>query len=278
MELLSFLREQASGMLLPWQKQRSAAIRFGLTCPEIEKIVLENGLLPARYQRNMHTISCEQQLRIFCSKVAVVGCGGLGGYVVEELARLGFGTIVAIDPDVFVEHNLNRQLLSTLHNIGMPKVEAAAERIDAINPAVVVIPVQLAFSLNNASDLFQGVDVVVDALDSVAARLQLAEACTELKIPLVYGSIGGFYGQVVTQFPGDGTIQRMYANWKEGKGIEEHLGNPAFTPALVASLEVAEVCKIVLGQGNLLRRRALFIDLLNMEFCETSNFYQVENL
>lgn len=270
MELIPFLREQASGMLLPWQKQSAAALQFGLTCSDVEKIALENGIMPVRYQRNMDTISCEQQFKIFCSRIAVVGCGGIGGYVIEELARLGAGTIVAVDPDVFVEHNLNRQLLSTLNNLGIPKVEAAVERVAAINPAVAVIPVQLAYSPDNGHDLFQGADVVVDALDSVSARLQLAETCTELNIPLVHGSIGGFYGQVVTQFPGEGTIQRVYENWKEGKGIEEHLGNPAFTPALVASLEVAEVCKIILGQGDLLRRRALSIDLLNMEFYGSS--------
>ena len=274
MGLISFLREHASGILLPWHSQLAAAEHFGLTCSEVEKIALENGLLPARYQRNMHSISCEQQLRLFCSRVAVVGCGGLGGYVIEELSRLGIGNIVAIDPDVFAEHNLNRQLLSSLYNIGKPKVDEAVQRIKTINPAVVVTPVQTAFSQENGHKLFQGADVVVDGLDSVMARLELAEVCTELEIPLVHGSIGGFFGQLVTQLPGDGTIQKIYHDRKEGKGAEEHLGNPAFMPAVVASMEVAEVCKIILGYGNLMRRHALIIDLMHMEFSEISDFCQ----
>ncbi|OHB31458.1 MAG: thiamine biosynthesis protein ThiF [Desulfuromonadaceae bacterium GWB2_53_15] len=271
MGLISFLREHASGILLPWHSQLAAAEHFGLTCSEVEKIALENGLLPARYQRNMHSISCEQQLRLFCSRVAVVGCGGLGGYVIEELSRLGIGNIVAIDPDVFAEHNLNRQLLSSLYNIGKPKVDEAVQRIKTINPAVVVTPVQTAFSQENGHKLFQGADVVVDGLDSVMARLELAEVCTELEIPLVHGSIGGFFGQLVTQLPGDGTIQKIYHDRKEGKGVEEHLGNPAFMPAVVASMEVAEVCKIILGYGNLMRWHALIIDLMHMEFSEISD-------
>lgn len=269
MDIISFLKESASErMLLPWQQQMAASVQFSLTIPEVEKIALENGFLPARYQRNMQTISCEQQLRLYCSRVAVVGCGGLGGYVIEELARLGIGNIVVIDPDVFVENNLNRQLLSNIHNVGKPKVEEAVERIGAINPAVVATPVLKAFSPENGRELLQGVEVAVDALDNVAVRLELAELCTELKIPVVHGSIGGYFGQLITQLPGDRTLPIAFRNRKEGKGVEEHLGNPAFMPAVVASLEVAEVCKIILRQGNLMRGRSLVIDLLHMEFDE----------
>jgi len=279
MELITFLRESASeGLLLPWQQQMAASVQFSLSISEVEKTALENGLLPARYQRNRQTISCEQQLRLFCSRVAVVGCGGLGGYVVEELSRLGIGNIVVIDPDVFVENNLNRQLFSNLHNIGKPKVGEAVERTRAINPAVVVTPVMKAFSRENGRELLHGVDVAVDALDSVAVRLELAELCAELEIPLVHGSIGGFFGQLITQLPGDGTLQKTFRNRKGGKGVEEDLGNPAFMPAVVASLEVAEVCKIILGQGNLMRRRTLVIDLLHMEFSEVLHHDPVSNL
>ena len=80
------------------------------------------------------------QLRLFRSRVAVIGCGGLGGYLIEQLARLGVGTLVLVDPDVFEEHNLNRQLLSSPAHLGIPKVDVARERVAAINPAVTVEP------------------------------------------------------------------------------------------------------------------------------------------
>ena len=215
-------------------------------------------------------ISVAGQLRLFRSRVAVIGCGGLGGYIIEELARLGVGHIVAIDPDVFEEHNLNRQLLSSPGTLGKAKVEAALARVNEINPAVTVTPIRDAFCTANGRELLEGVTVAVDALDSIAYRLELAETCTELEIPMVHGAIGGWYGHVATQLPGDTTVQSIYRNWVEGKGIEKHLGNPAFTPAVVASLEVAEVCKIVLGKGELLRNRKLSIDLLDMEIHEIS--------
>jgi molybdopterin/thiamine biosynthesis adenylyltransferase len=205
------------------------------------------------------------QLTLFRSSVAVVGCGGLGGYVVEELARLGVGRIVVIDPDLFEEHNLNRQLFSSPSNLGRPKVEAAAARINEINPAVTLVPVQAAFSPENGAELLGGCRVAVDALDTIKVRLELAAACTALAIPLVHGAIAGWFGHVSTQFPGDETLQTIYSAWKSGKGIEETLGNPSFTPAVVAGLEVAEVCKLLLGQGTPLRGRQLIMDLLSME-------------
>jgi molybdopterin/thiamine biosynthesis adenylyltransferase len=204
-------------------------------------------------------------LTLFRSSVAVIGCGGLGGYVVEELARLGVGRIVVIDSDVFEEHNLNRQLFSTPANLGRAKVEAAANRIGEINPAVTIVPVQAAFSPENGAELLDECQVAVDALDSIQVRLELADICTALNIPLVHGAIAGWFGHVATQFPGDDTLRSIYHSWKNGKGIEQSLGNPSFTPALVASLEVAEVCKLLLDQGTLLGGRQLIIDLLSME-------------
>lgn len=267
-QLHAFLRDHATDDLLPWPAQTAAAERFGTPLSLIEEAALGLGLLPARYQRNRQAITVDQQLTLFQSRVAVIGCGGLGGYVIEELARLGVGTIIAIDPDVFEEHNLNRQLLSSPANLGQAKVAAAAARVAEINPAVTLVPIQAAYAPDNGGELLRDARLVVDALDSIPTRLALAQTCAELEIPLVHGAIGGWYGQVTTQFPGDDTIQRLYSRWVEGKGVEQHLGNPSFTPALVASVEVAEACKILLGLGKTLRHRKLFINLLDMEFEE----------
>ncbi|ACM18642.1 molybdopterin biosynthesis sulfur carrier protein sulfurylase [Geotalea daltonii FRC-32] len=268
--VLQYLWSKAEGDLVPWSAQSEAVRQFGLSYGQVESLILEKGLLPARYQRNRTTVSTIEQRQLFNSRVAVIGCGGLGGYIIEELARLGVGQIVAIDPDIFEEHNLNRQLFSSPHALGKPKVEAAAARVSEINPAVNLVPVQEAFTTANGKQLLQGVTVAVDALDSIAYRLELAEVCSEMDIPMVYGAIGGWYGHVATQLPGDTTIQRTYRNWVEGKGIEKQLGNPSFTPAVVASLQVAEVCKILLGKGELLRHRKLSIDLLEMEIFDVS--------
>jgi len=260
-----FLQKHAEGDLLAWEYQLEASRRFGLTVAETEEAILGAGLLPARYQRNRQSVSRSGQRELFQSQVAVIGCGGLGGYVIEELARLGVGRIIAIDPDVFEEHNLNRQLFSSPANLGQAKVDAAVKRINDINPAVTLVPIQAAFSPENGADLLIGSQVVVDALDTIQVRLELADVCRSMNIPLVHGAIAGWYGHVTTLFPGDDTLQTIYGSWKAGKGVEQTLGNPSFTPALVASLEVAEVCKLLLSQGTPLRGRQLMIDLLSME-------------
>jgi len=192
---------------------------------------------------------------------------------VEELARLGVGRIVVIDPDLFEEHNLNRQLFSSPANLGTAKVEAAFKRIGEINPAVTLVPIQAAFSPENGVELLGGCQIVVDALDSIQVRLELADVCTAMNIPLVHGAIAGWFGHVTTLFPGDNSLQTIYRSWKSGKGVEQTLGNPSFTPAVVASLEVAEVCKLLLGQGTPLRGRQLMIDLFSMEM-HTINVFE----
>lgn len=267
-ELRAFLEEHAEGDLLPWRHQVAAASRFNLSVGEVERAILESGLLPARYQRNRRMLSTPQQLQLFRSRVAVVGCGGLGGYILEQLARLGVGHIVAIDPDIFEENNLNRQLLSSPGTLGRAKAEVAAERVAEINPAVTLEPVREFFSPTNGRELFSGLDCVVDAVDNVTARLELEAVCGELNIPLVHGAIAGWYGHVATVYPGENSMRKIYRHWTGGKGVEQQLGNPSFTPAVAASFEVAEVCKVLLGQGALLRNRKLSFNLLDMEIDE----------
>ncbi|MCM2321956.1 MAG: HesA/MoeB/ThiF family protein [Oligoflexia bacterium] len=256
----------ASGLapLVPWKLQCDVSARFGVTLAETERLALEAGLLPARYQRNRETLSLEDQLRLFRSRVAVIGCGGLGGYVIEELARVGVGTLTLVDPDVFEEHNLNRQLLSSPRALGRSKVACAAERVAEINPAVTCRVHPLALGEENAEELLEDCDAVVDALDNVLVRRVLAAACRRLRIPLVHGAIAGWFGQVATQLPGE-DLSPLLRGSAQGKGAETRLGNPSFTPAVVASLEAAETCKVLLGRGTALSKRFLSVNLLDME-------------
>ena len=267
-ELQGFLREKADGDLISWQHQLAAAERFALSVAEVEAAILAADLMPARYQRNRGMLTTQQQARLFQSRVAVIGCGGLGGYVLEELARLGVGAIVAIDSDHFEEHNLNRQLLSSPGTLGQIKVVAAAQRIAEINPAVTVRSVQEYISRANGRDLLADTDCVVDAVDNVTTRLDLEALCSDLKIPLVHGAIAGWYGHVATVYPGEDTLRKIFRLWTGGKGIEQQLGNPSFTPAVIASMQVAEVCKVLLGVGAPLRNRQLTFNLLDMEVAE----------
>ncbi|HXP95278.1 MAG TPA: HesA/MoeB/ThiF family protein [Telmatospirillum sp.] len=268
--LEDFLAEGAKGDLLPWAVQAAAVERFQRSCRHVEETALGLGLLPARYQRNRKTISIEQQRTLLQSQVAVIGCGGLGGYVIEQLARLGVGTLVAVDPDVFEEHNLNRQILSSMAAIGRPKVLMAEERVAAINPAVTLVPLCDRFEASNVRPYLEKCQVVVDAVDTVSVRLAISDVCEQIGVPLVHGAIAGWYGQITTEYSGDRALRALYQHASGDRGEERSLGNPSFTPAVVASLQSVEVCKILIGVGTSLRHRVLTLDLLDMNFEEIS--------
>ncbi len=248
-------------LALPLAASRRLAAEHRLSRRAVELAALEARVLPARYLRSFGTVGWEGQARLLRSSVVVVGAGGLGGYIVEGLARMGVGRIHVIDGDVFQEHNLNRQLLCGEGDLGRPKAEVARERASRVNGAVEVVPHVAFIDGANADDLLADAEVAVDALDSIPTRLLLQEAAARRGIPLVHGAIAGFFAQVMTIFPGDLGLFRFYR--KEGSpthGVEVELGNPAATPMLCAALQVHETIKLLLGVGTPLRDRLLSID------------------
>jgi len=206
-------------------------------------------------------VGWEGQIKLLHSTVAVVGLGGLGGNVVEGLARMGVGRLVVVDGDVFLDHNLNRQALSAEAGMGLLKAEVARTRVGEINAAVEVIVHPEYATGENAPRLLDGVEVVVDALDRLPTRLMLQEAAQEMGIPMVHGAIAGYVGQVMTIFPGDEGLRALFGEGSvPQQGIEVQLGCPAATPMMVAAWQIQEVLKILLGQGQLLRHKMLFMD------------------
>lgn len=218
-----------------------------------------------RYFRNKSMITEEEQKLLGESKVCVLGCGGLGGNIIEMLARLGIGTITVVDGDTFDESNLNRQLLSTTETVGLNKARVAKERISIVNPLVTIISKEEFISIDNGLEILKDQDIIVDALDSIEVRMEVVKLCTELQIPYVYGAIAGWYGQVATILPGDNTLSLLNKS-KKNKGEEVNLGNPAFTPAFVAALQVSEVLKLITNKGDILRHSFLHINMLNHEY------------
>lgn len=217
-----------------------------------------------RYDRNRQALSDRECQALQACKVAIVGCGGLGGFVAEHLARIGVGSLRLVDADVFEETNLNRQLFCTEESLGVAKVEAAAKRLAAVNSSVSVEPVRAHLTSDNAADLITGCHCVVDCLDNVRSRFQLAQACQKAGVPVVYGAIAGWFGQVCTVFPGDVSFVSLYGAVADasGEGVQKTEGNLPFTAGVVASFQAAEAVKVLLGKPDVIRNRLLMIDLL----------------
>lgn len=220
--------------------------------------------LPPRYERNYKSLSVEDQATLAKATIAIVGCGGLGGNMAEEFSRLGIGKLVLIDGDIIEESNLNRQLFATETTIGQPKVEAARDRLKAVNSGVKLELIADWFNEENAASFFDGVDLVCDALDSMSRRIMLEQSCHRLGLPLVYAGIAGWFGLVGVSLPGDNSVSRLFRRGE--KGVEKEWGNPAFTPAILASLSVVEAIKIIIDRKASLRHAWLQVDLLEMEF------------
>lgn len=119
-------------------------------------------------------------------RVAVFGLGGVGGYVVEGLARMGVGTLDLFDGDVFSVTNINRQLLALQSTVGLSKTKVAAERVKAINPDICVNERQFFFNSSTASTVdFSVFDYVVDAIDEVSSKLLIIENCKRCGVPVI---------------------------------------------------------------------------------------------
>ena len=132
-------------------------------------------------------IGSEAVSRLADAKVLVFGVGGVGGHVCEALVRAGIGEIHIVDGDTVAESNINRQIIATRDNIGQPKVEAMAERIRSINPECRVKGFQMFFLPGETSGSmdFIGYDYVVDAVDTVAAKLEIIEKAKAAGVPVI---------------------------------------------------------------------------------------------
>ncbi|MBR2256411.1 MAG: HesA/MoeB/ThiF family protein [Blautia sp.] len=195
-----------------------------------------------RYSRNIPAVSEEDQNKLKQSSVLVAGCGGLGGFIVEYLARMGIGAITAVDGDVFCESNLNRQLLSRIDNLGKKKALAVADRVREINPDVRVQAVPEFLTEENAVGLMEGTDIVMDALDNVDSRYILEDAAAEAGLTIVHGAICGWDLQVMLIPPGSGMIHRLYPAGSQAASKTSLAITPAVCAAFQASMAVRYLC------------------------------------
>ena len=215
-----------------------------------------------RFERNIGAITQSEQELLLSKRVAVIGCGGLGGYTAELLVRIGVGHLTLFDGDAFTASNLNRQLNALETNLGKSKVLEAKERLLQIRSDLSVAAYACFLDEKNTGELLKGHDVIIDALDSAQTRLLIEKITNDLAIPLIHGAVEEWGAQVCAVFPGDFTLSRLYqANQEPGKPSVV-----SFTPAFCASLEAAEAVKVLLNKGNILRKKLLTVDIKNCSF------------
>lgn len=138
------------------------------------------------YSRTQFLLGEAAMEKLKNAHVAVFGLGGVGGYAVEALARSGVGTLTLVDHDTISTTNLNRQILATTATVGMDKVTAAAERVKAINPDIIVHPRKTFYLPETAEQFdFRAYDYIIDAIDTVTGKLMLAQAAKDAGTPII---------------------------------------------------------------------------------------------
>lgn len=212
-----------------------------------------------RYSRQilMSDIGKEGQQKLTKAKIAVIGAGGLGCFVLNELVSAGIGNITVIEFDEVSLSNLNRQFIYRESDVGKSKNGLAVEYLNERNSSVSIHGVNERISSDNIDIILSDVDIVVDCVDNIETRMIVNDYCVKNDIPLVEAGVNGFYGFVMSIRKGYPCLRCIgYQNTKL-QGENEALGAAV---GIVASVEALEVIKIIIGMDDLLYGSMLMID------------------
>jgi molybdopterin/thiamine biosynthesis adenylyltransferase/rhodanese-related sulfurtransferase len=230
-----------------------------------------SGTERRRYERHLilPEFGEEGQLKLKNGSVLIVGTGGLGSPVALYLAAAGVGRIGLVDFDVVDESNLQRQVIHFSSDVGRSKLESAKSKILDINPSVVVETHEVALRSENALEILSNYDVIVDGTDNFPTRYLVADACTILGKPNVYGSIFRFEGQVTVFNHQDGPSYRCLYPEPPPPGLVPSCaegGVLGVLPGVVGTLQATEAVKILTGIGTPLKGRLLLYNALDLTF------------
>lgn len=226
-----------------------------------------------RYSRHiiLPEIGGAGQKKINESKMLVLGAGGLGSPVAFYLAAAGVGTLGIMDDDNADLSNLQRQILHNVNDIGKPKSQSAKEKLSLLNPDIEIIEHRTRVTSQNAFELFEPYDIIIDGTDNFPTRFLANDACVMLNKPLVHGAILRFDGQLFTIMPNDGPCYRCIFREPPPPGAVPNCQQAGVLGAIagtIGTLQATEAIKIALGKGNLLKGRMLVFDALDMAFRE----------
>lgn len=232
----------------------------------------------ARYSRHLllPQVGLAGQQRLAQARVVLVGAGGLGSPIALYLAAAGIGTLLVCDDDVVELSNLQRQVIHTQASLGQPKVESAQRAVTALNPRTQVVAVPQRLTADNIDALLAGADVVIDGADNFAVRYLVSDACVKHAIPMVYGAVQRFAGQVSVFDAGRqrGIAPCYRCLFPEPPRPQDapncaEAGVLGVLPGIVGLLQANEAIKLLLGIGDTLAGRLLSFDALAARFHES---------
>jgi len=224
-----------------------------------------------RYSRHliMPEVGMEGQKKLKAASILLIGAGGLGSPLAMYLAAAGIGRIGMVDYDVVDYTNLQRQIIHGTKDVGRPKLESAKDRILDINPHIQVDTYEVPLTSENALEIFEPYDIIIDGTDNFPTRYLTNDACVLLGKPNVYGSIFRFEGQASVFYAKEGPCYRCLFPEPPPPGLVPSCaegGVLGVLPGTIGAIQATEAVKLILGEGQPLIGRLLLYDALNMEF------------
>jgi adenylyltransferase/sulfurtransferase len=270
----------------------STSGRLGSSPSAMAPAVAEMAVLPAlshdeirRYSRHLilDDVGVEGQRRLKAARVLCIGSGGLGSPALVYLAAAGVGTLGVVDNDVVDESNLHRQIIHSTDSVGLPKVESAEERVRQINPTVKFISHHAHLDASNALQILGGYDIVVDGSDNFPTRYLVNDACIILGLPLVYGAVQKFEGQI-------SLFNLLLPDGSRGPTYRDLFPDPpppgavpscaeggvlGVLPGVIGTMQATEAIKVILGVGqtrprDTLSGRLLLYNAMSVRFHEVA--------
>jgi adenylyltransferase/sulfurtransferase len=246
---------------------RSAGVRPLADLPQLTNDEVK------RYSRHliMPEVGVDGQRRLKAGSVLCIGAGGLGSPAAMYLAAAGVGTIGVVDFDVVDFSNLQRQIIHGTPDVGRAKLASAKDRLKAINPHIDVPTYEVALSSENALELFEPYDVILDGTDNFPTRYLTNDACVLLGKPNAYGSIFRFEGQASVFGTKQGPCYRCLYPEPPPPGLVPSCaegGVLGVLPGVIGVIQATEAIKLITGIGEPLIGRFLIYDALKMRFRE----------
>jgi sulfur-carrier protein adenylyltransferase/sulfurtransferase len=224
-----------------------------------------------RYSRHiiMPEVGIEGQRKLKAAKILLIGTGGLGSPTALYLAAAGIGKIGLVDYDVVDHTNLQRQVIHGMSTVGMSKLDSAEKRLRDLNPDIEIIKYNVPLTSENALELFEPYDVIVDGTDNFPTRYLVNDACVKLGKPNVYGSIFRFEGQLSVFHAQEGPCYRCMFPEPPPPGLVPSCaegGVLGILPGTIGTMQATEALKLILGIGEPMIGRMLLYDALDMAF------------
>lgn len=219
-----------------------------------------------RYSRHfiLREIGIVGQQKLINSKALIIGAGGLGSFVISELAAAGVGKLDIVDCDDVEMSNLQRQIIHSTQSLGVNKAVSAAEFVKRLNPDVNVNASSERFAPSNALDMVEGYDVVLDCVDNMGIKMLINDACVLKKVPFVHAGVVGVKGQVMSYKPGTACLRCVMDEVPHDCETCADLGVLGCAVGVIGSIQAAEAVKIIVGFGEPLVNKALFFDCTEM--------------